>query len=95
MPSKLPPVPHKTKLLQQSGYLSTAWSQFFVKLFERVGGFEANTNSEFSVDLTSIETNVSNNSNSISTLQAEMILVQSDLNTVEVQINDILQGPVL
>lgn len=46
MPSNLPPVPHRTPIFDEGGYLNQIWSDFFQKLFLRTGGTTASTNDE-------------------------------------------------
>jgi hypothetical protein len=42
----LPPIPQKAKIQDESGALSRVWSDWFQKLFLRVGGHNASTNLE-------------------------------------------------
>lgn len=44
--SVMPPVPHKVPMLDVNGMLTPAWSGFFTKLYQRIGGNIASTNDE-------------------------------------------------
>lgn len=44
--AKLPPVPHQVAMLDERGYLTPVWADFFKQLFVRVGGNTALTNRE-------------------------------------------------
>jgi hypothetical protein len=50
MPTKLPPVPHKSPLIGFNGFLTQVWSDWFQKVFIRTGATEAYTNDELAED---------------------------------------------
>jgi microcystin-dependent protein len=56
MSSKLPPVQHRTPLLDQNGFLNQNWSDWFQKVFFRLGGTIASTNDEIDIALADIRT---------------------------------------
>jgi len=56
MSSNLPPIPHRTPIIDFNGFVNQAWSDWFQRLFLRVGGNIAETNDElYSVDTVRIE----------------------------------------
>ena len=61
----LPPIPYKTKIITETGYLSPAWSKFILFLFERTGGTEAVSN-------TDLQISVAENSSFITDLENRM-----------------------
>ncbi len=42
----LPPLPYKSPMLRDDGFLSEAWSKWFRQMFSRIGGTEALSNIE-------------------------------------------------
>ena len=46
MATIVPPVPYKTPVLDQNGFLAEPWSKWFRQLAERVGGTVALSNTE-------------------------------------------------
>lgn len=50
MSSSLIPVPHKVPMLDMNGNLSPVWSDFFQKMYLRMGGNIAYTNDELAAD---------------------------------------------
>lgn len=46
MAQDLPPVPHSAKIANSNGLITPVWSDWFKKIFNRVGGHDASTNDE-------------------------------------------------
>lgn len=51
MSTTLPPIPQKSKMVDDSGLITPAWSGFFRELFRRVGGTLALSNIEIAQTL--------------------------------------------
>lgn len=54
MATTLPPIPHKVPVIDDKGYVSQAWSKWFLFIFERAGG----TLEPIAPDLTALQAEV-------------------------------------
>lgn len=88
----VPPVPYKTPVLDQAGYLSPSWSAWFRQLFIRIGQARALSNTELEnlqlVELEGIEAEVE-------ALQTTSASHTTSIATLTTAVNDLGQGPLL
>jgi hypothetical protein len=80
--------PYRNEFVDDRRFLTTPWVNFFRDLFIRIGDISALSNTELAESSASLQTSVSSNTTSIATLT-------STTAALAVQINDLLQGPVL
>lgn len=78
----VPPVPHKSLVLTENGYLTAAWAGWLRQLYIRIGGVEALSNIEIGDQL-----------QDLTTLQAAVTTLQTAVTTLQSNINDLNQGP--
>lgn len=92
MAQVIPPLPYKSPVITQTGFLSEPWSKWFRQMFIRIGGIEALSNVELAalpaLELAAVEADITSLETSVTTLQATVTSLQA-------QINDLNQGPVL
>lgn len=58
MANTIPPIPYKVKVSDSRGYVSDAWSKFFLFMFDRVGGTTGDSNTELSESVTANTNNI-------------------------------------
>lgn len=87
MAANLPPVPYKAPVLDQTGFLTSAWAGFFEQLFKRVGGNNAPSIDELasSTSLLSLKTSVTALQTSVSSLSASVATLQSNINDLNLE----------
>jgi hypothetical protein len=88
----IPAIPYKERVLDQNGYLSTAWIGWFRQLFLRVGGIEALSNTELE-NLPALDLAATNAS--VTALQTLAIAQGALISTLQGQVSDLNQGPTL
>ena len=96
MPGNVPPVPYKSPIADRSGRVTHPWADWFRQLFSRVGGFSSPSNSDISRIITSLGSIVTDQGDSINTIQTAYIAeLQSDVNDLKSDVNDLRLGPTL
>lgn len=83
----LPFVPYNSEVIDENGFLSTAWSAFYRALYIRVGQANALTN----IELAALA-NGNNFQTQINTLSASVTANKAD---ADLQLSNLAQGPVL
>ena len=78
----LPPVPYKTPMQDESGFLSEPWSKWFRQAFARMGGVDAPTNKDLQ----------SSNTGALLSLQTSVAVLQSQVSSLQLGLGN---GPVL
>lgn len=79
MPNTLPPVPYKSPIVDRNGFLTAAWSGFFLQLFKRAGGLIAPTNEELGNSTSGISGSVGSIESSVSTLDSRTTALESQV----------------
>lgn len=94
----LPPLPYRSPLLDNAGYLTQAWSVFFRQLFERVGGSVAPSNSDIvavSDELDALTLTVGTIDSDLTTLEGTVLTQAGLISALQVVDNDFGQGRAL
>jgi prefoldin subunit 5 len=75
----LPPPPLRNSLVDQTGAMTNAWSIWFSKLIQRVGGPYSPTLAEIAAQIAALEATVTG-------LQAEVTTLSGDVSTLSAQV---------
>lgn len=96
MPVTLTPPPEKVPFVGSDGILSPVWSKWFRDMFTRIGDKVALTNQELEVvqteDVSALTLVVDDAVDDINLLQSTSATHTEDIDNLEDDINDILQG---
>lgn len=88
----LPPVPYKSPLVDNSGFLTPPWATFFRQVFQRIGGPIALSN----IELESLQLQeISGLEDEVDALQVTVSSQSTQISNLQTLTNDLGQGPEL
>lgn len=80
----IPPVPYKSPIVSETGFLTPPWEKWFRELFMRIGGVVALSNTELETQL-----------GGITDVETQVVAHDSSLDDLENEIDYLKRGPVL
>jgi hypothetical protein len=89
----VPPIPYKSQIANENGFISEPWSKWFRQMFLRVGGSDALSNAELAASLSSLQTSVDDNTTSLLGLQGSIVTTGANYDASVGDDLIILNGP--